>query len=79
MISGKDLKRMVNIIPDDAYVTLNGHFECSVEEVTVESADPFGVMRASLKLTKGYSITKDSVMDEMFGQLRSRKEGLVNG
>lgn len=79
MILGKDLKRMVDIIPDDAYVTLNGHFECSVEGVTVESADPFGHIHADLKITEGYNITKDSVMDEMFGQLRSRKEGLVNG
>ena len=40
MITGKDLKRMVSLIPDDAYVTVNGNYDVSVESVKVESADP---------------------------------------
>ena len=66
MITGKDLKRMAAAIPDDAYVTINGNYNVSVEEVTVESADPFGFSHADLKLTSGFSITKDSVLKEMF-------------
>lgn len=76
MILGKDMKRMVDIIPDDAYVTLEGNFHCSVEGLTIESADPFGRTHADLKLTPGFSITKDSVMEEMFGQLRSGRQFL---
>ena len=66
MITGKDLKRMVSLIPDDAYVTVNGNYDVSVESVKVESADPFGYIHSDLKLTSGYSITKDSVLEEMF-------------
>lgn len=76
MITGKDLKRMVDMIPDDAVVTMNGNYNCCVEGVTVESADPFGWMHADLKLTEGFSITKDSVMEEMFGQLCSGRQFL---
>ncbi len=61
---------MVEAIPDDAYVTVNGNHNVSVESVTVESADPFGYIHSDLKLTPGFSITKDSVMDEMFGALK---------
>ena len=66
MITGKDLKRMVSLIPDDAYVTVNGNYDVSVESVKVESADPFGYIHSDLKLTSGYSITKDCVLEEMF-------------
>lgn len=66
MITGKDLKRMVAAIPDDAYVTINGHYDVSVESVTVESADPFGHIHSDLTLTSGYSLTKDSVLEGMF-------------
>lgn len=72
MITGKDLKRMVEAIPDDAYVTVNGNYNVSVESVTVESADPFGYIHSDLKLTSGYSLTKDSVMQEMFKDLQVR-------
>ena len=71
MITGKDLKRMVEAIPDDAYVTVNGNYNVSVESVTVESADPFGYIHSDLKLTSGYSLTKDSVLNEMFKQKTS--------
>ena len=66
------MKRMVEAIPDDAYVTVNGNYNVSVESVTVESADPFGYIHSDLKLTSGYSLTKDSVMQEMFKDLQVR-------
>jgi len=66
MINGKDLKRLVAAIPDDAIVNINGHWEVGVESVTVESAAPFGGPTAILHLTKGYSITKDDVLEALF-------------
>lgn len=71
MITGKDLKRMVSAIPDDAGVTINKNWNVDIVSVTVESADPFGNTRADLQLTSGFSITKDSVLDEMFRQKTS--------
>ena len=64
MITGKDLKWMVSCIPDDAGVTVNGNWDVNIVNVKVEN-NPNGLF-ADLQLTKGYSITKDSVLDEMF-------------
>jgi len=66
MITGKELKRMIDLIPDSAVVTINGNWMVDVSEVTVETT-PNGLM-ADLQLTKGFSITKDSVLAELFGR-----------
>lgn len=71
MISGKDLKRMVSLIPDNAVVTINGNYNVDIIQVRVETTDVDGLL-ADLRLTPGYSITKDSVMEEMFKDLRLR-------
>lgn len=76
MILGKDLKAYVALIPDDAVVFIDDNQNVSIERVSV-SSDPF--LNANLELTQGYSITKDSVIDEMFGRLKSHMEGLANG
>ena len=64
MITGKDLKMMVAYIPDDAGVTVNGNWNVNIVNVKVETH--FNGILADLQLTPGYSITKDSVLDEMF-------------
>lgn len=69
MITGKDLKRMVEVIPDNAIVLVNGNQNVSVESVDV-SMYPW--LNVSINLTPGYSITKDSVMQEMFKDLQLR-------
>ena len=70
MISGKDLKRMVALIPDNAAVTINGNYNVDITQVKVVT-DMDGLL-ADLLLTPGYSITKDSVMEEMFKDLKLR-------
>lgn len=70
MISGKDLKRMVSLIPDNAAVTINGNYNVDITQVKVET-DMDGLL-VDLLLTPGYSITKDSVMQEMFKDLQLR-------
>lgn len=66
MMTGKELKRLVSIIPDDAAVTINGGYDVDIVEVSVEGPGPFCSPSADLKLTQGYTITKDSVLDKMF-------------
>ena len=68
MITGKDLKRMVEVIPDDAIVLVGNNQHVGVESVTV-STWPW--LNANLELTPGFSITKDSVLEEMFKQKTS--------
>lgn len=70
MITGKDLKRMVELIPDNAVVIINGNYNVDIAQLKMET-DQDGVL-ADLLLTPGYSITKDSVMQEMFKDLQLR-------
>lgn len=64
MITGKDLKRLVALIPDEAGVVLNGNWNVSIEGVTVETTLDGWI--ASLNLTKGFSITSDEVLNGLF-------------
>lgn len=68
MITGKYLKQLVGIIPDDAVVMVNGNWNVSVEAVSVETSEDRWL--ASLNLTKGYSVTSDEVLNGMFNQLK---------
>ena len=63
MITGKQLKEMVAVIPDDAIVLVNKSQYVSIESVEVST---FPWTNASLNLTPGYSLTKDSVLEDMF-------------
>jgi hypothetical protein len=63
MITGKDLKRMVEAIPDDAIVMVNNNQYVSITNIVVST---FPWLNASLNLTPGFSITKDSVLEDMF-------------
>lgn len=58
-----------SVIPDDAGVTINGNWNVNIVNVKVET-NPGGLL-ADLQLTPGYSITKDSVLEEMFKQKTS--------
>ncbi len=69
MITGKDLKRMVEAIPDDAIVLINKNQNVSIVSVDVST---FPWLNASINLTPGFSLTKDSVMKEMFKDLQMR-------
>lgn len=64
------MKRMVSLIPDNAAVTINGNYNVDITQVKMET-DMDGLL-VDLMLTTGYSITKDSVMQEMFKDLQLR-------
>ena len=72
MITGKCLKQLVELIPDDAAVIVNGNWNVSVEGVSVETAVDGWI--ASLKLTEGFSVTSDKVLEEIFIQLKTKRK-----
>lgn len=59
---------MVAPVPDDAVIIINNNYNVSVESLCV-TVTTFTV--CDIVLTEGYSITKDSVINGMFDQLRN--------
>lgn len=55
------------VVPDDAVIIINNNYNVSVESLDV-TMTTFTV--CDIVLTGGYSITKDSVINEIFDQLR---------
>ena len=72
MITGKELKRMLSLIPDRAVVTINGNPNVDIVEVEGETT-PFDY-HVNLKLTSGFSIVKDSFVDELYSELKGAYE-----
>lgn len=68
MITAKDLKRMLAAVPDDAVIIIDNNYNVTVESLNV-TVTTFAV--CDIVLTEGYSITKDSVINGMFDQLRN--------
>ena len=68
MITGKQLKDYAAVIPDDAVVYIGKNQHASIVGVEVST---FPFLNANLELTPGFSITKDSVLDELFRQKTS--------
>lgn len=65
---GKDFKDfIVKMIPDDAVVIIDGNYKVDIEQISVEFSDQ---VTADLKLTEGFSVTCDEVMDKLFDDLR---------
>ena len=73
MIRSEDLKRMINLIPDGAVVTLGGNLNVNIESVTVETT-PFDYLQVDLKLSDGFSIVKDGFVSGLFDELRRAYE-----
>ena len=71
MMYGRDLKRLIDMIPPDAVVSINGNPHVDIESVTVETG-PFGCLDATLHLTKGFQLCKDEFIDDLFEKLKSR-------
>ena len=67
MMIAKDLKEILKGIPDNAVVTIDGNYYANIEGVSMEFSDH---VTADLKLTKGFSVTCDEVIDKMFDDLR---------
>lgn len=68
MITAKDLKRMLAAVPNDAVIIINNNYNVSVESLDV-TMTTFTV--CNVILTEGFSVTKDSVINGMFDQLRN--------
>lgn len=64
MMRGKDLKWLVGMIPDDAYVTINGNHAAEIVAVDCDRDC------ANLVLTEGWSITSDAELETLTLRLR---------
>lgn len=73
MITGKELKRYLTLIPDDAVVMLDGNPGADIIGIEVETDSVNGGWRANLPITEGYSVTKDSVVKGLFDCLKLTK------
>ena len=75
----KDLKRMLEGIPDETIVLLGGSYNCDIVGVSVETS-PFDYLTADLKLTKGWSVQNDKLFDsilKMSNEMYERKIKLL--
>ena len=68
MITGEELKRYVNVIPDNAVVMLDGNPDADIIGIKAETDD--GGWVVNLQITEGFSVTKDSIIKGMFDYLR---------
>ena len=73
MITGKELKRYLTLIPDDAVVTLDGNPGADIIGIEVETDSVNGGWTVNLPITEGYSVTKDSVVKGIFDCLKLTK------
>ncbi len=73
MITGKELKRYLTVIPDDAVVMLDGNPEADIIGIKVETDSINGGWTVNLQITEGYSVTKDSVVKGIFDCLKLTK------
>ena len=72
MITGKELKRYLSVIPDDAVVMLDGNPGADIVGIEVENSVNGG-WTVNLPITEGYSVTKDSVVRGIFDCLKLTK------
>ena len=72
MITGKELKRYLSVIPDDAVVMLDGNPGADIVGIEVENSVNGG-WTVNLPITEGYSVTKDSVVKGIFDCLKLTK------
>lgn len=67
MIIAKDLKRIINAIPDNVAVTIGGNYDCNIESFTYETMT--GI--ADLHLSENYEIIKTDFLDAIFQQSKT--------
>lgn len=68
MMSGKEIKRLVNLIPDEAIVTIDGNPRVDVTNVAIEFS--FDGVSADLQLTPGWSISNDRILSEFMADVK---------
>ncbi len=66
MILAKDLKRIIDAIPDDSAVTIDGCYDCNIESFTFDTST--GV--TDLHLTEGFGLIKSSFVNALFDELK---------
>lgn len=72
MMRMKDLKWMLNGIPDEAVVTIDGNYNVDIVSISAETM--FDGILCDLKLSQGFSITKDSILDSFMAELKRAYE-----
>ena len=73
MITGKELKWYLTMIPDDAVVMLDGNPDADIIGIKCETDSVNDGWTVNLQITEGYSVTKDSVVKEIFDCLKLTK------
>lgn len=68
MMTGKELKYLVNQIPDEVGVVLGDNFGCNIESISYDASEGF----FRLHLTKGYGIVTRAFLDAMFNMAANR-------
>lgn len=69
MVLAKDLKRIIDEIPDNIPVTLGECYDCDIVGFSISSME--GV--AKLKLTEGYGVVTDSFIDGIINALSEER------
>lgn len=67
-MTGQELKDLLAMIPNKALVSIGGSPFCKIEGVTLETC--FDSIYCDIKLTPGYSITCDNIIDSLFEDLK---------
>lgn len=65
MMLVKDLKRLLDTLPDNAPAVLGGCYGCDIESVSYSTLDGL----AHLELTEGYSLTLTDFINGLMGLL----------
>lgn len=61
-MKAKDLKKMLNMIPDEAIITICGNPYAEIKEFKVETSPCLGCIFADITLTEDYFLAKESVI-----------------
>ena len=67
----KDLKRIINQIPDNVPVSIGESYDCDIVGFSFDTLE--GI--AKLNLTEGYGIVTDGFIDSLFKKLLTENEG----
>ena len=62
----KDLKYILDLVPDNAPVLLSKSNSCTIEEVSYDTLE--GIAR--LKITEGFEVMSSCFIDSLFNSLR---------
>ena len=67
MTKVSDLKYFLSFMPDDAVIVIDNNYDVQITEMEHSTDNPYVY---NLKLSEGWSITKDEVLNSMFEELR---------